>query len=106
MWPAFRRCYMMDVLRRHYRMRIITPPQPFMDTRRHHICTQFPHAVFPMSCFLNPALVGAPGTGAARTMRNVLLISRQVHHCLWLLACYWDFPPRNKGVLAAWALLP
>lgn len=64
MWPAFRQCYLMDVLRRHYRMRIITPPQPFMDTSKHHLAVQFPHAVFPMSCFLNPALVGAPGTGA------------------------------------------
>lgn len=63
MWPAFRHCYVMDILRRHYRMRIITPPHPFMDTSKHHICVQFPHAVFPMSCFLNPALVGAPGTG-------------------------------------------
>ncbi len=72
MWPAFRHCYLMDMLRRHYRMRIVTPPQPFMDTTRHHICVQFPHSVFPMSCFLNPALVGAPGTGTPPDARPSL----------------------------------
>ena len=53
----------MDVLRRHYRVRIVTPPHPFMDVTKHHLCVQFPHSVFPLSCFLNPALVGAPGSG-------------------------------------------
>lgn len=27
MWPAFRNCALMEIVRRHYRMRIITPPQ-------------------------------------------------------------------------------
>ena len=27
MWPAFRNCTLMKIVRRHYRMRIITPPQ-------------------------------------------------------------------------------
>ena len=63
MWPAFRNCFVMDVLRRHYRVRIVTPLHPFMDVTRHHLCVQFPHSVFPLSCFLNPALVGAPGSG-------------------------------------------
>jgi hypothetical protein len=63
MWPAFRNSMIFDTWRRHFRMRIITPPHPFMDTTRHYLCAQFPHATFPMACWLNPPLVGAAGSG-------------------------------------------
>jgi hypothetical protein len=63
MWPEFRGSKVFDTWRRHFRMRIITPPHPFMDTSRHYLCAQFPHATFPMACWLNPALVGFRGSG-------------------------------------------
>ncbi|KAK9908698.1 hypothetical protein WJX75_001591 [Coccomyxa subellipsoidea] len=63
MWPAFRHSFLFDTWRRYFRMRIITPLQPFMDHSRRYLCVQFPHAAFPMGCWLNPAIVGLPGSG-------------------------------------------
>ena len=62
-WPAFRHWGLFDTWRRRFRTRIITPPHPFMDSSKHYLCAQFPHACFPMACVLNPALIGLPGTG-------------------------------------------
>jgi len=63
MWPGFRSAYFWDVMRRHFRLRHITPPVPFLDLSKHQLGIHLPHAVFPMANMLNPPLFGLPGTG-------------------------------------------
>jgi hypothetical protein len=40
--PAFRDAWLWDTWRRHFRLRAITPPVPYLDTSRRFLCCQFP----------------------------------------------------------------
>ena len=62
-WPAFRDAYVWDVLRRYFRLRLITPSLPYLDTSKPMLAAQFPHAVFSMGFMLTPPIYGLPGTG-------------------------------------------
>lgn len=92
MWPAFRHSFVFDTWRRYFRMRIITPLQPFMDYSRRYLCVQFPHAAFPMACWLNPAIVGLPGSG-----RVTFSITVSGHRSFSLV-----FFMHGKGIARAW----
>jgi hypothetical protein len=62
-WPAWQNWFVFDTWRRHFRLRVITPPVPYCAQNTQYLFTHFPHATFPMACWLTMPLCGSPATG-------------------------------------------
>ncbi len=62
-WPAFRHWWVWDAWRRYFRLRVVTPPLPYIDPAKPVLFAHFPHATFPMGSWLSLALCDAPETG-------------------------------------------
>ena len=54
---------MWDAWRRYFRLRVVTPPLPYLDPAKPVLFAHFPHATFPMGSWLSLALCDAPETG-------------------------------------------
>lgn len=62
-WPAFRHHPLWDTWRRYFRLRVITPPLPYLESGKPYLFAHFPHATFPMGSWLSMPLCDTPETG-------------------------------------------
>ncbi|CAL8465555.1 g5091 [Coccomyxa elongata] len=62
-WPAFRHHWLWDTWRRYFKLRVVTPPLPYLDPGKQYLFAHFPHATFPMGSWLSMPLCDAPETG-------------------------------------------
>jgi hypothetical protein len=69
---GLRHHWVFDCVRRHYRLRCITPPLPYVNPRGRYLLAQFPHGVFPLAVWLHAATVGLPASGAQITAISFL----------------------------------
>ena len=60
---AFRDCAVWDWWRRHFSLRAVVPPLPYVTPGRRYMVAQFPHATFPMGTLLNAAITDSPEGG-------------------------------------------
>ena len=44
-------------------MKFVHPPLPMLQPDKHYLVVQFPHAVYPMACWLAYSFVGTKGSG-------------------------------------------
>lgn len=99
-WPAWQNWFVFDTWRRHFGLRIIVPPLPFCEKNKHYLFAHFPHATFPMACWLTMPLCGHPATGipapATGAIASVLLQLPLAKHMFGWMNCY---PADRKVVM-------
>ncbi|KAK9803780.1 hypothetical protein WJX73_006767 [Symbiochloris irregularis] len=61
--PGFLDLHIWDTWRRYFRMRAITPEQPYLSKGRSYLFVQFPHACCPIACWLVLGMAATPSAG-------------------------------------------
>lgn len=100
-WPAFRDSPAWDAVRRYFRLRLVTPPLPYLAPAQPAIFAFWPHSVLPLGAVCARGLCGRPGTGLPASVRPCvasvmfwLPVLRQV--MAWLGAV-----PATRGAMEA-----
>ncbi|EIE22983.1 hypothetical protein COCSUDRAFT_63373 [Coccomyxa subellipsoidea C-169] len=90
-WPAFRHHALWATWRRYFRLRVITPPLPYLQHGKPYLFAHFPHATFPMGSWLSMPLCDAPETGlpagARGAVATVLLKLPLLRHVYAWMGC-------------------
>ena len=63
LWPAYRHMRIWDIMRRYFRMQVVTPPMPVIPPDKAVIVAQFPHGPIPMGYWLSATVIGHSATG-------------------------------------------
>jgi hypothetical protein len=68
----FRNARVWDAWRRHFSLRAVVPPLPYIRPHTRYLVAQFPHATFPMGTLLNAAITDSPEAGMPPCVEGVV----------------------------------
>lgn len=97
--PRFRHHPVFDAWRRYHRLRLLTPPLPYMEPGA-AVVAHYPHGVFPTGSFLSAPLCGDPATGVPDTVASVASVMLRLPVVRQVLAAY-GCVPATRGALEA-----